>query len=104
MAYARTRLRSAKRWGSQMFLRMLLAALLLAASALAASADQPLSPDEQVAAMKRGVNIVGYDPLWQDASKARFQPRHFKIIKDGGFDTVRINLYGLRHMNEKLLV
>lgn len=52
--------------------------------------------------MKRGVNIVGYDPIWQDAAKARFKARHFKIIKDGGFDTVRINLYGFRHMNEKL--
>ena len=52
--------------------------------------------------MKRGVNIVGYDPLWQDARKGRFKPRHFRIIKEGGFDTVRINLYGFRHMNEKL--
>jgi len=75
-------------------------ALLLAGAAFAA--DAPLSAADQVAQMKRGVNIVGYDPLWQDASKGRFKPRHFKIIKDGGFDTVRINLYGFRHMNEKL--
>jgi endoglucanase len=52
--------------------------------------------------MKRGVNIVGYDPLWQDASKARFKPKHFKIIKDGGFDHVRINLYAFRRMNDAL--
>jgi endoglucanase len=62
----------------------------------------PLSAAEQVASMKRGVNIVGYDPIWQDASRARFQPRHFGIIKKGGFDTVRINLYGFRQMNDKL--
>jgi endoglucanase len=77
-----------------------LAGMLLVANA--ASADSPLSAADQVAQMKRGVNIVGYDPLWQDASKGRFKPHHFKIIKEGGFDTVRINLYGFRHMNEKL--
>ncbi len=70
--------------------------------ATACAADAPLSAADQVARMKRGVNIVGYDPIWQDPSKARFKPRHFKIIKDGGFDTVRINLYGFRKMNEKL--
>jgi endoglucanase len=64
--------------------------------------DKPLTAADQVAQMKRGVNIVGYDPLWQDPAKGRFKPRHFKIIKDGGFDTVRINLYGFRHMNDKL--
>ncbi len=82
-----------------MFLRLLLAAVLFTASVVALSGDKPLTPADQVAAMKRGVNIVGYDPIWQDRSKARFQPRHFKIIKDGGFDTVRINLYGLRQMD-----
>jgi len=56
------------------------------------AADKPLSAAAQVAQMKRGVNIVGYDPLWRDASQARFKPRHFKIIKDGGFDHVRFNL------------
>ena len=74
---------------------------ILAMSLGTAAADQPLTPAEQVAQMKRGVNIVGYDPLWRDPAKARFQPRHFKIIKDGGFDAVRINLYGFRQMDEK---
>ena len=77
------------------------AACLLVLPALAAAAE-PLSAAAQVAQMKRGVNIVGYDPLWRDPAKGRFKPRHFKIIKDGGFDTVRINLYGFRHMNEQL--
>ena len=74
---------------------------VLAVSLAAVAADRPLTPAEQVAQMKRGVNIVGYDPLWRDPAKARFQPRHFKIIKDGGFDAVRINLYGFRQMDEK---
>jgi endoglucanase len=82
-------------------MKTLLASLVIL-TATVASAAEPWSAHEQVARMKRGVNIVGYDPLWQDRSRARFQPRHFEIIKRGGFDTVRINLYGFRHMNEKL--
>jgi endoglucanase len=84
---------------TEIFMKML--ACLLLCLAGPAFAAEPLTPAEQVAQMKRGVNIVGYDPLWQDASKARFKPRHFKIIKDGGFDTVRINLYGFRQMDVK---
>ncbi len=82
---------------------LLLASLFMLAISLA-SAAEPLSAADQVAQMKRGVNIVGYDPIWQDPAKGRFKPRHFKIIKDGGFDTVRINLYGFRQMNEQLVL
>jgi endoglucanase len=82
-------------------MKTLLASLVILAATVA-SAAEPWSAHEQVARMKRGVNIVGYDPIWQNPSRARFQPRHFEIIKRGGFDTVRINLYGFRHMNEKL--
>jgi endoglucanase len=82
--------------------RILLTCVLAFGASLAFSADEALSAADQVGQMKRGVNIVGYDPIWQDAAKARFKPKHFRIIKGGGFDTVRINLYGFRHMNEKL--
>ena len=53
----------------------------------------------QVKQMGRGLNIIGYDPLWQDFAKARFQDRHFKRIKEGGFQTVRLNLHAFRHMD-----
>jgi endoglucanase len=82
-------------------MRSSLIGIALLAFATLSLAAEPLSPEDQVAQMKRGVNIVGYDPLWQDASKARFKLRHFKIIKDGGFDNVRINLYGFRQLNDK---
>ena len=49
--------------------------------------------------LHRGVNIVGYDPLWYDAQKARFKPRHFQIIKQGGFDFVRVVLQSFKHMD-----
>ena len=47
----------------------------------------------------RGVNIIGYDPIWQDPARARFQQRHFARIKEAGFDSVRIVLHPFRHMD-----
>jgi endoglucanase len=45
------------------------------------------------------VNVLGYDPYWQDASKRRFQWQHFTEIHNGGFDFVRLNLAAFRHMD-----
>jgi len=47
----------------------------------------------------RGVNIIGYDPIWRSFERGRFKARHFRLIKQGGFDTVRINLHPFRHMD-----
>lgn len=38
----------------------------------------------------RGVNIIGYDPLWKDSTKARMKEEHFRFIKEAGFNNVRI--------------
>jgi endoglucanase len=84
-----------------MYLRSLSLMLLALAPAAVLAAEPPLTPAQQVAAMGRGVNIVGYDPIWQDPARARFQPRHFRVIKEGGFSTVRINLYGFRQMDDR---
>ncbi len=46
----------------------------------------------------RGVNVLGYDPLWRSFPPARFQARHFQVIRQGGFDSVRVNLAPFRHM------
>lgn len=53
----------------------------------------------QAAELGRGVNVLGYDPLWKDPKTARFQERHFKTIRDGGFQTVRVNLQAFAHMD-----
>src|SRR5689334_2270998 len=45
---------------------------------------------KQNARLGRGVNIIGYDPLWKDPSLARMKEKHFKLIKDAGFNNVRI--------------
>jgi endoglucanase len=73
-------------------------ALLSALAALPAAARE-ITPADQVKAMTRGVNVLGYDPLWQDPAKARFQPRHFKTIRDGGFNALRVNLQAFKHMD-----
>ena len=51
---------------------------------------------DQNAKMGRGVNIIGYDPIWDDLSKARMQAKHFKMIKEAGFDNVRIKISPFR--------
>src|SRR5881628_1510241 len=60
-----------------------------ARAALSAS-DQPF---------RRGVNVLGYDPYWTDASKRRFEWRHFAEIRKARFDFVRVNLQAFRHMD-----
>jgi endoglucanase len=46
----------------------------------------------------RGVNVIGYDPLWKDRSKARMQAKHFRLIKEAGFQSVRIPLHPWRDL------
>jgi len=76
------------------------AALLTSIFACGLMAQTP-SPGafDQIKRMGRGVNIIGYDPIWKDFKKARFQERHFRRIKEGGFATVRLNLQAFSHMD-----
>lgn len=53
------------------------------------------------ARLRRGVNILGYDPLWRQPAKARFKSRHFHIIRQGGFDFVRVVLQSFDHMDAR---
>jgi len=64
-----------------------------------ATAFETADAIEQTKQMNRGVNIIGYDPLWKDFSKARFQDLHFQRIREAGFQTVRMNLHAFAHMN-----
>ncbi len=77
--------------------RILGAACLALGLASAALAQPPVALPQL--ALKRGVNALGYDPLWSDPAKARFQPRHMQAIRDGGFDHVRLNLHAFEHMD-----
>ena len=59
----------------------------------------PVDASVQNRRLGRGVNIIGYDPIWRSFDQGRFQARHFRLIKEGGFDTVRINLHPFRYMD-----
>jgi hypothetical protein len=47
----------------------------------------------------RAVNIIGYDPIWQDRAKGRFKPEYFAKIREAGFTSVRVNLHPFEHMD-----
>jgi endoglucanase len=47
----------------------------------------------------RGVNILGYDRIWENRAQGRFQPHYFRRLKEAGFDHVRLNLMPFRQMN-----
>jgi endoglucanase len=53
---------------------------------------------EQNRRLGRGINVLGYDPIWLNMKEARMQPYHFQRIRDAGFDHVRINLHPFGHM------
>jgi endoglucanase len=61
---------------------------------------QPAAADvfEQNQRLGRGVNIIGYDPIWRSKEQARFQAKHVRLLKEAGFHSVRINLHPFRHM------
>ena len=54
---------------------------------------------EREVKLGRGVNIIGYDPLWRARDQARFQEKHFRLLKEAGFNHVRVNLHPFRHMD-----
>ena len=68
-------------------------------AALKSSSPKGVDPFEHNKHLGRGVNILGYDPLWRSRSEARFQNEHFKLIKEAGFNSVRINLHPFRYGN-----
>lgn len=49
----------------------------------------------------RGVNILS-DPIWRDSSRARMKNEHFKMIKDAGFDNVRIPIHPFRFSQDEV--
>lgn len=75
------------------------AAQTSASSAQSSPKFVPIDPAVQVKEMQRGVNIIGYDPIWKDFEKRRFKQAYFKKLKDAGFQTLRVNLQAFSHMD-----
>jgi endoglucanase len=51
--------------------------------------------------MAGGVNILGYDGIWDGGVDAPFNQRYFKSIRDAGFHHVRINLSAFKYMDSR---
>ena len=80
---------------------------LLAAmtSASAQDAGKPSEPAFAAAArLGRGINILGYDGIWEGGTNAPFRLSNLKMIRDAGFAHVRINFYGFKFMDDRNLL
>jgi endoglucanase len=89
-------MKSHSRWAA---LALVLMLFLVWCEKKTASPVESPDPFEQVKRLGRGVNILGYDPIWDNFADGRFKERHFKLIRGAGFQTVRINLHALQHMD-----
>ena len=79
----------------------LLLAFAASLSTASVAAAIPPPPDLQAVGQPfhRGVNVLGYDPYWNEGGRRRFEWRHFAEIRKAGFDFVRVNLQAFRHMD-----
>src|SRR4249919_2208775 len=75
---------------------IVLASFIALPSAIAA---KPVGLRQSDQPFRRGVNVLGYDPYWNEGGKRRFEWRHFTEIRKAGFDFVRVNLQAFRHMD-----
>jgi len=80
-------------------LAFLLMMFLVRCEKKAAGTAEAVDPFDQVKRLGRGVNILGYDPIWDNFAERRFKERHFKLIHDAGFQTVRLNLHALQRLD-----
>lgn len=78
----------------------LLSLLSLALVGLAASTAAAETKDvfAQCRELGRGLNVLGYDPIWESFDQTRFKQEYFGMVRTGGFDTLRVNLFPFRHM------
>jgi endoglucanase len=61
---------------------------------------QPVDPFIHNQQLGRGVNILGYDPIWKSRTKGRMHDRHFRLIREAGFNHVRINLHPFQYLGD----
>lgn len=80
-------------------MRNLAFTLLLLTAAVMPAPSRAADAFEQNRRLGRGVNILGYDPIWRAPAPARFQAKYFRLLKEAGFSSVRINLQPFRHMD-----
>ncbi len=79
---------------------VIVGSLILFLTVLLGGCQSGVDAFEQNRRLGRGVNIIGYDRIWRSFERGRFKEKHFKLIKQAGFNTVRINLHSFRHMDK----
>jgi endoglucanase len=89
-----------ERLSLHLYIALVFVFCLLAVPPAVGAERRPVDPFVQNQKLGRGVNIIGYDPIWNSRDKARFQASYFRMIKDAGFTNVRINLHAFRHMDQ----
>jgi endoglucanase len=85
---------------SRIYLALSLASLLFGGLTVA-RAEGAVAPDAfaQNQRLGRGVNILGYDPIWRAREQGRFKVEYFQKLKAAGFNSVRLNLHAFPHMD-----
>lgn len=88
-----------------MRLRWLAAVLALSLCLFHATASRAQDRGFDAAArLGRGVNILGYDGIWEGGTDAPFRMQNLKLIRQAGFRHVRINFFAFRHMSGDNLI
>ncbi|HLO58523.1 MAG TPA: glycoside hydrolase family 5 protein [Bacteroidales bacterium] len=82
---------------------MLLIALCIAGLSISLfSQAQVVAAKEQNLKIGKGVNVLGYDrAFWKDYTHGRFKEPYFKMIKEAGFSSVRVNLFPFSFMDKQ---
>src|SRR5882757_6491280 len=80
-----------------------LSVLVLLFGVLVARADaaEQQSTLRRVAGLGRGINVLGYDGIWQGAENAPFRLENLTAIQKAGFAHVRINFFGFKYMDSE---
>ena len=80
-----------------------LAALMLVGAAMPAGASDDRA-HLFANKMARGINILGYDGIWDGGTDAPFRLGHLRLIRKAGFSHVRINLFAFKYMDAAMAV
>lgn len=81
--------------------KLLLSLIFLLVAAGPALKAAPVGSENAFSQCKklgRGVNVLGYDPIWKSFGRRLFRRQYFHVIREGGFDTLRVNLFPFQQM------
>jgi endoglucanase len=74
------------------------AAVLFLTSLFSHAHDAEHGTSRDMPKLGRGINILGYDGIWEGGQNAPFRLDNLTMIKRAGFSHVRINFFGFKFM------